>query len=76
VCSVSVLKKRETNNAGCWLWKGALIDDGYGVVNGFRLHHLSCLAAELPLPIEAKTVTAHLCKNKRCFKWAIWPSKR
>jgi hypothetical protein len=58
--------KRETH--GCWLWTGALNDDGYGrfFFNGKNCH-AHRVAYELGVgPIPEGLVIDHLCRNRCC----------
>ena len=56
-------------NSGCWLWDGAMFDDGYGclVVNGKRLkaHRASFVAHKGRIPPGMKIL--HKCDVRQCI---------
>lgn len=49
---------------GCWLWKAAINDSGYGMLTGQSAHVVSYrwFVGSIPLGLEVD----HLCCQKRC----------
>lgn len=56
-------------NSGCWLWCGAMTDDGYGYVQlskmrKIRAHRFSLMATGVEVP--ADLVVLHRCDTPAC----------
>lgn len=62
------LSKVVHNNDGCWLWQGAIQDNGYGRVrvNGKLLNAHRAVYEALVGPIAEGLVIDHLCSNRAC----------
>ena len=48
----------------CWIWKGPLSVDGYGIYKNKRVHRL--IYEEFCKPIPSNLHLHHLCRNRRC----------
>lgn len=61
-------RKVERGEPGaCWLWRGALFTNGYGVVRvGTQRITAHRVALALVRPVPAKAHVIHLCSDKRC----------
>lgn len=63
-----LMRRREIDANGCWLWTGHLNAWGYGTIwdEGTRLvHRVSLRLAGRPVPDGL--VTDHLCRVRNCF---------
>jgi hypothetical protein len=55
---------------GCWVWTGAIKDDGYGgfmVRGGFKRAHRLALEFELG-DLPRNRLALHKCNNRRCVR--------
>jgi hypothetical protein len=55
-------------NSGCWLWLGAVKNNGYGVIGmGGKIHHAHRVSYEREHgPIPAGLSIDHLCRTRSC----------
>lgn len=64
-----LLRRREIDDNGCWLWTASLNKSGYGIIWQDRkmslVHRVSLELAGRPVP--EGLVTDHLCRVRRCF---------
>lgn len=49
----------------CWVWTGAISDNGYGRINRDYIHRLSY--QQFVGPIPTGLVIDHLCRNRACW---------
>lgn len=64
-----LMRRREIDANGCWLWTASLNKAGYGIIWQDRkmslVHRVSLELAGRPVP--EGLVTDHLCRVRRCF---------
>jgi hypothetical protein len=68
--SIETVKRRVTVDAqtGCWVWQGALVTSGYGMVSvagrDWRTHRLAWATTHGPIP--SGLLVCHHCDNPPC----------